>query len=294
MDVASTVPTFDWQGHRGCRGLYPENTIEGFLHALDFREVTTLELDLAVSKDLQLVVSHEPWMSDEICSYPDGKPIFKPDHLESYIAIYKLNYSDVKKFDCGSKGHPRFPDQIAMQTYKPTLSAVFEAVKDYCRANKRPFPKFNIEIKSMPQFDTIFTPPVDQFVALTLAEIKKYFPTNYLDLITLQSFDIRALEAIWALDQQITTAYLIENENDFQFNMSILSFVPKIYSPKYQLVTKQLLSLCKESNLKVIPWTVNDAETMYRLKKLGVDGIITDYPNLIGQVEAKLLLEQKN
>ena len=146
----------------------------------------------------------------------------------------------------------------------------------------------------MPQFDTIFTPPVEQFVALTLAEIKKYFPTNYLDLITLQSFDIRALEAIWAQDQQITTAYLIENENDFQFNMSILSFVPKIYSPKYPLVTKQLLSLCKESNLKVTPWTVNDAETMYRLKKLGVDGIITDYPNLIGQVEAKLLLEQKN
>ena len=293
MVATTSVQSFDWQGHRGCRGLFPENTIEGFLHALDFPSVTTLELDLAVSKDLQLVVSHEPWMSEEICVYPDGKPIYKPDHLESYIAIYRLNYNEVKRFDCGSKGHPRFAEQIPLATYKPTLSAVFNAVKDYCRVNQRPMPRFNIEIKSMPEFDSIFTPPVDQFVSLTLAEVKHHFPDNYLELITLQSFDTRALEAIWALDQQIRIAYLVENDNDFQFNMSILSFIPKIYSPKYQLVTKPLIGFCRELEMKIIPWTVNNVETMYKLKKLGVDGIITDYPNLITKVEAKELMEQK-
>ncbi len=293
MVATTSVQSFDWQGHRGCRGLFPENTIEGFLHALDFPSVTTLELDLAVSKDLQLVVSHEPWMNEQICVYPDGKPIYKPDHLESYIAIYKLNYSEVKRFDCGSKGHPRFPEQLPMATYKPTLSAVFNAVKDYCRVNQRPMPRFNIEIKSMPEFDSIFTPPVDQFVSLTLAEVRHHFPDNYLDLITLQSFDTRALEAIWAQDQQIRIAYLVENDNDFQFNMSILSFIPKIYSPKHQLVTKPLIGFCRELEMKIIPWTVNDVETMYKLKRLGVDGIITDYPNLITKVEAKELMEQK-
>ena len=75
--------------------------------------------------------------------------------------------------------------------------------------------------------------------------------------------------------------------------MSILSFIPKIYSPKHQLVTKPLIGFCRELEMKIIPWTVNNVETMYKLKKLGVDGIITDYPNLITKVEAKELMEQK-
>ena len=81
----SNMEVFDWQGHRGCRGLLPENTIEAFLKALSFNEIVTLELDLSVSKDNQLVVSHEPWMSDEICSHPDGSPVFLPDNFAGYL-----------------------------------------------------------------------------------------------------------------------------------------------------------------------------------------------------------------
>ena len=277
----SNMEVFDWQGHRGCRGLLPENTIEAFQKALSFNEIVTLELDLSVSKDNQLVVSHEPWMSDEICSHPDGSPVYLPDNFENYIAIHKLNYDEIKKFDCGSRGHPRFPNQVAMKTYKPTLNEVIQVVKKYCSTNKRKFPKFNIEIKTKPEWDSLFTPSVNDFVDLTIATIKKEFPENYSEIFTIQSFDIGALEAIWEKDNSIPIAYLVENDNDFQANMNVLSFIPKIYSPKYELVNKSLIEQCKAMNMKVIPWTVNTIEDMKKLIKLGVDGIITDYPNII-------------
>lgn len=275
---------FDWEGHRGCRGLMPENTIEGFLKALSFPEVTTLEMDLAVSKDLQLVVSHEPWMSDEICSYDNGTPINYSQNIDQFISIYNNLYSDIKKYDCGSRGNPRFKDQIPMKTYKPTLREVIKNVKSYCEVNKRNFPKFNIEIKTRPEWDNIFTPDVNIFCDLILETVRKEFPTDYSSIFIIQSFDIRALESIKKKDNTIKIAYLIENGNDFKSNINKLTFVPDIYSPKFSLVNTNLISQCKMMNMKVIPWTVNSTNEMKQLIQLGVDGIITDYPNLISEV----------
>jgi len=96
------TPRFDVQGHRGARGLKPENTIEAFITALDLG-VTTIEMDLAVTKDKQLVVSHEPWMSAEICTAPAGNSFTTRE--EKKYNIYQMTYAEVKQFDCGMKGN---------------------------------------------------------------------------------------------------------------------------------------------------------------------------------------------
>ena len=124
------IPKFDIQGHRGARGLRPENTIPAFLMALD-SGVTTIELDVAITKDKRVVVSHEPWMSAEICLDPNGNDIPKKEEMK--YNIYQMTYEQVKQFDCGLKPHERFPEQQKMKIHKPLLSDVIIAVENHIK-----------------------------------------------------------------------------------------------------------------------------------------------------------------
>ncbi len=270
---------FDWQGHRGCRGLRPENSLPAFLYALEFPEVVTLELDLAVTKDGQLIVSHEPFFNPVICRLPQGDSISRKD-AEKY-RIYEMTASEVSAFDCGSWGNVRFPDQQKMKTYKPTLKEVVIAVREKF-PQKAATIRWNIEIKSQASWDGVLTPPVAEFAQLVHAEIVALGISKQ---CTVQSFDIRALQSMQAIAPEITLAYLIENINSVENNIAKLGFVPAIYSPYYGLVSKKMLKKCHRSGMKVIPWTVNSVPAMRQLIRLGVDGIITDYPNLIPQVK---------
>ncbi len=272
---SNSKPIFDWQGHRGARGLLPENTIPAFIKALELG-VTTLELDLAVTKDSQLVISHEPWLNAEICQNADNTPIPKVE-AESRL-IWHMSAYEVKKYDCGSRGNPRFPTQQRMRVFKPTLAEMVAEVTAYCKENKRPLPYFNIEIKTNLAWDELRTPSVKTFAELTLAHIKRL---KIYDKTCIQSFDPRALEAIHMMDKKITTALLIENEETIQANLSKISFKPSIYSPSFLLVDKKMVDYCHAKNIRVIPWTVNDVASMKELIKIGVDGIITDYPDRI-------------
>ena len=273
LPVASAAG-FDWQGHRGSRGLMPENSLPAFLHALDFPEVTTLELDLAVSKDKQLIVSHEPWFNPTICRQANGDSIARKD-AEKFL-IYQLTAAEIRGFDCGSWGNPRFPQQQKTKTYKPTLREVVEAARAK-RANIR----WNIEIKSQPEWDGLRHPPVEEFGRLVVAELKAL---GIEKTACVQSFDVRALQAMHRQAPEITLAFLIENIRRFDFNMEKLGFTPAIYSPYYQLISRKLVQKCHKKGMKLIPWTVNDVESMRGMIRLGVDGIITDYPNLIREV----------
>lgn len=265
---------FDWQGHRGSRGLMPENTVPAFLKALEFPEVTTLELDLAVSRDGQLIVSHEPWFNPAICSRPDGSPIAK-DEAEG-ILIYQLTAEEIRAYDCGKMGNPRFPEQVKMAAYKPTLREVVAAARAV-----NPGIRWNIEIKSHPDWDGLRHPPVADFVRLVVAEVRAL---GLEKTATVQSFDIRALQELHRQAPDLTLAYLIENAQGFDYNMARLGFKPAIYSPYYLLADKTLVSQCHQSGMKLIPWTVNEANAMRDLLRLGVDGIITDYPDRIRSV----------
>ncbi len=272
-------PGFDWQGHRGCRGLLPENSIPAFLHALEFSEVVTLELDLAVSKDGQLIVSHEPWFNPAICRLSGGDTISARD-AEKYL-IYEMTAAELRSFDCGSWGNPRFPQQQKMQVHKPVLREVVSAVRaKYPGKTVR----WNIEIKSQPDWDGLRTPPIEEFARLVVDEIKTL---RLEQLVTVQSFDVRALQAVRKINPKLQLAMLIENLQGFEANLTKLGFVPEVYSPYYLMVNKELVRQCHERRIQLVPWTVNEVPAMRRLIRLGVDGIITDYPDLIGKVSGR-------
>ena len=107
------------QGHRGCRGLYPENSLPAFEHALNIG-VRVLEMDVCLSADGQVVVSHEPYMNARYASHPAGNPVLKEE--ESQLNLYQMPYSEIKRFDVGSRGNASFPEQKKVPTYKPLLS----------------------------------------------------------------------------------------------------------------------------------------------------------------------------
>ncbi len=272
---------FDWQGHRGCRGILPENSIPAFLKALEFG-VTTLELDVAVSLDSQVVVSHEPWMSSEICLKPDNTEILEQEGRR--FALFKMMYREIKEYDCGSKGNYRFPNQEKQKVYKPLLKEVIVAIKQYCEAQGKPLPQFNIEIKSQPKWDGSLTPPIKDFVKLVIQVIEN---ENIINHSCIQSFDPRAIETAHLLHPKLTIAFLVENNEGVENNLKRLTFKPNIYSPYYLLLRKKDILNLHQQGIKVIPWTVNNPNDMMRLINWGVDGIITDYPNRIALLNLK-------
>jgi len=270
---------FDWQGHRGARGLMPENTIPAFQQALDLG-VTTLELDVVVSKDKQVVVSHEPFFSGEICTGPSGKPI--PKSEEKRHNLYGYTYAEIQQFDCGSRGNPRFPEQRKQPARKPLLSDVIRRMEAYRREKNLPHFGYNIEIKSSPAGDNVFHPGVAEFSDLVYRTITAQLPP---ERFTLQSFDFRVLKHWHANYPSVKLVALVENLRGVEKNLTELGFTPAVYSPYYQLLTgKGAVDKIHALGMKVIPWTVNNPADMKRLKEWGVDGIITDYPDRIGKL----------
>ena len=271
--------TFDMQGHRGSRGLMPENTIPAMLHAVAMG-VTTLEMDISISKDKKVFLSHEPFFNHEITTKPDGSFIAEKD--ERTYNMYQMDYDDIIKYDAGLKPHPRFPDQQKIKAVKPLLADVFKAVKEYMMTAKRPFPFYNIETKSLPAGDNKYHPLPGEFVELLMKVIKENQMEDY---VIIQSFDFRTLQYLHKHYPKIKTAMLIEADNNSSFRKQIkdIGFTPDIYSPDFLLVTPDLIKNCHDLNMKIIPWTVNEKNKLEELKKMGVDGIITDYPNLFNE-----------
>ncbi len=141
---------------------------------------------------------------------------------------------------------------------------------------KRPDIRWNMEIKSQPDWDGIRHPKIAEFARLVIAELRQLGIEKQ---VTVQSFDIRALQEMHRQAPGIPLAYLIENADDFTVNMAKLDFQPAIYSPYYLTVSKKMVRQCHHQKMKLVPWTVNDVPAMRRLIRMGVDGIITDYPN---------------
>ena len=270
---------FDKQGHRGCRGLMPENTIPAMLKAIDLG-VTTLELDVVITKDKKVILSHEQWFGQEITTKPNGGYIGERE--ERTYNIYWMTYEQTKTFDVGMKPHPRFPQQQKIKLTKPLLADVIDSVKKDMMTRRRPVPYYNIETKTNPEFDGVFCPGPEEFVELLMAVVKE---KQIEDHVIIQSFDFRTLQYLHLKYPDIKTAMLIEDfdKRTFSVQLKALGFIPTIYSPAYQLVNEKLLKNCHQQHIKVIPWTVNDKAKIEELKKMGVDGIITDYPNLFNE-----------
>jgi glycerophosphoryl diester phosphodiesterase len=271
---AQYIPKFDLQGHRGARGLMPENTIPAFLEALN-TGVTTLELDVVITKDGEVLISHEPYMSHEMCLTPGGETISPEESLK--YNIYKMTYAETQQFDCGVKLHPRFPEQKKIKATKPLLRNVIAAAEDHIKSYTFYEVDYNIEIKSVKGEEGKFQPSIEEFSEKVFQVINQYLPW---ERVVIQSFDFRVLKYWHKRYPLVRLAALVENKKSAGTNLKELGFSPSIYSPDFMLLKSQTaVTALKKKKIRVIPWTVNEPEDMKRLKAWGVDGIITDYPN---------------
>ncbi|MDN3693243.1 glycerophosphodiester phosphodiesterase family protein [Chryseobacterium tructae] len=296
-----TAQSFDNQAHRGGKSLYPENTIPAMKNALKMN-VTTLEMDLAITKDKKVILSHDSFLSPELVTKPDGTSI--PKDSGFYYKMYEMPYAQIKTFDVGLKKLDNYPDQKKMKVHKPLFSDIIDACESYSRELKRPLPYYNIETKTRPFSDNIFHPEPKEFVDLMMKIIVK---KGIQDRVIIQSFDPRTLEIIHKEYPKIMTALLVEKVDDKKLaqqqyyfknipvekfraypnhlngvagDMKFLSFTPTIYSPDHRLVTAELVQECHSLGMKVIPWTVNTKERLQELKSMGIDGVISDDPRI--------------
>jgi glycerophosphoryl diester phosphodiesterase len=239
--------------------------------------VTTLETDVIITKDKKVVLSHEPFFNHDITTKPDGSSVAVAE--ERSLNIYRMDYEEVKNFDVGLKPHPRFPQQQKLKAYKPLLTEMMDSVEAYCKTYNRPLPQYNIETKSLAITDNIYHPAPAEFVELLVQAIRS---KGLQDRVTIQSFDFRTLQYLHQKYPGIKTAMLIEDydKRSLEEQLTALGFTPTIYSPEFSLVNETLIKSCHRIGMRIIPWTVNTKEEIDRLKLMGVDGIISDYPNL--------------
>ena len=225
----------DIQGHRGCRGLMPENTIEGFLKAVELG-VNTLELDVVVSKDNKLIVSHEAFFNHEITTLPDNQPISEVNQKD--FNIFQMTYEEISKIDVGSKLHPKFPLQSKIRTFKPTLAMVVDSVENYIKLKNLPAVRYNIEIKHDKNPDNLYNPTSEVFTKMVYDEVKRL---DIAKKCNIQSFDPDCLNILHKIDSTVEVAFLVGNNETFLQNLTLLTFIPDIYSPHYLLVNDPLL-----------------------------------------------------
>lgn len=272
-------------GHRGCRGLLPENTIPAFRHALALG-VDVLEMDVIISADEKVVVSHEPWLNPNICLDPAGH-IIERTHPPRFN-LYQMPYHLIRQCDCGQLRHPDFPAQQSQPAHKPLLSEVLSAVAAATSQLGRPPVRFSIEIKSTPEGDGIFHPAPAHFLALVLKEL---MDAQVLACTTLLSFDARILQLAHQHQPSLATCLLLEEDQAWLPGIRNLGFVPTTLGPDFCTVTTLAVQQLRATfpGLRLVPWTINNPTDMQYLISLQVDGITTDFPNLLAATLAGLL-----
>jgi len=231
-------------------------------------------MDVVISADKQVVVSHDPFFSSKFCLDRAGNPI-ENEHGEEHN-IYKLDYVTIAKYDCGSKKHPDFPGQNNFPISKPLLSDVIKAVEKHIKGETGYLVQYNIEIKSTEKGDNLNHPQIPEFSILVYELINKYLDLNR---IIIQSFDFRVLRYWHEHYPDIQLAALVANSKSIDTNISELGFTPDVYSPYFKLLHKDEIKSIHSKNMKVIPWTINEVDDMRVMVDAGVDGIITDYPD---------------
>jgi glycerophosphoryl diester phosphodiesterase len=296
--LSGKVSAFDIEAHRGGRALSPENTLVSFANALSMG-VDTLELDIGVTRDGVIVVSHERGLNPDLARGADGKYVAAPG-----IPFVQLRLEDVKEYDVGqirpgSAYAAQFPDQrIVPGTKIPTLKQVFDLVRKSGDKNVR----FNIETKIDPNHPEE-SPDPERFVTLLLDLARG---ENFADRIMVQSFDWRTLQLVQKLAPAIPTVYLTVQAgtsptisldkasvwtagfDPAEHGHSLLRTIKEaggaIWSPYFGDVTPALIAESHGLGLKVVVWTVNKPTDMMRLIEMGVDGIISDHPDILRKV----------
>jgi glycerophosphoryl diester phosphodiesterase len=271
MSTLATAPTnqpIEVQGHRGARSVFPENTIAAFDYALSIG-VDVIELDVGVSKDDRLVVAHDPLINPELCLDPSG------GRVQGKIPLRGLTLAEIKRYDCGTLPHPRFPKQKKMKAEMPSLEEVFDLVI----GSKHPAAKtvrLNIETKSVPSHPEL-APPPDVFARLVVDAIDR---RHFGDRVVVQAFDHRVLRSVKKIAPKITTATLSGDVFPDYVGMAKSAGV-RIVSPNLLWLDSDSVAEIHRAGLRVIPWTANTEDEWSMLIGFGVDGIITDDPEAL-------------
>jgi glycerophosphoryl diester phosphodiesterase len=298
LAVAANAAAFDLQGHRGARGLAPENTLAAFETALRIG-VTTLELDVAVTRDGVLVVAHDPHLNPDLVRGADGAWLTGKGPPIHSLTLTELSRYDVGRLNPAGNYAKSWPQQKAADGQRvPTLAQVFAL-----GAGK--LVRFNVETKITPTSGSD-TPDPETFARLVVGATRG---AGLADRVTVQSFDWRTLVAVRKLAPEIATACLtIESQNmDTVQRMAATSTwhaglsladharsLPRLvkaagcgtWSMFFRNLTPELVAEAHALGLTVMPWTVNDPADMARLIEMRVDGIITDYPDRARKVMA--------
>lgn len=288
------VQAFDLQGHRGARGLAPENTLAAFSKALQIG-VTTLETDLAVTRDGVIVLSHDPVLNPDIVRSPDGAWLAAPGPVIHSLTLAELKLYDIGRLNPASKYARQFPAQTPVDGERiPTLAELFQLVQSTGRTTR-----LNIETKLAPDKPDE-APEPETFARLMVEAVRG---AGLAGRATIQSFDWRTLIAARKLAPEIGTVCLTSpstlrdrTEGDARRPSAWLAGLdpadygastPRLvkaagcatWSPHFGNLTAAQVAEAHALGLTVVPWTVNAAEDMARLIDLKVDGLITDYPD---------------
>lgn len=285
---------FDLQGHRGARGLAPENTLAGFESALAIG-VTTLELDLVLSAEGVPVISHDPALNPDITRDASGRWLQASNQPIGRLSLDQLQAWDVGRINPASRYAREFPDQVPRDGERiPTLAALFERV----RALGANTVRFNLETKLRPDSAAPAGTP-EAFVRAIVEVVRAH---GMAQRVSLQSFDWRTLQAMRQLAPDIPTAFLTAQLPRFDTVSSgewtlglragafdttadmVVAAGGRVWSPHHSNLSQAVLRRSRALGLRVIPWTVNEPADMERLLDWGVDGLITDRPDRLRAV----------
>ena len=248
-------------GHRGCRGVYPENTIEGFKKAIAFG-VDGIELDVVVNKNQELVISHESYIDTSYC-------LTNKINNES-LNIYKMNISEIQDIDCGSKFVKEFPNQLKVKEKKPTYKEFKKELIDYQG-------DILFEIKCDYDLVNEYFPDYEKYAKIIFEETRF---SRHFDNIYFMSFDYRILNELFKIMPNSKYIYLSSNK-EFEKQMKLLNFEPFGVGIDFNIISQKTIDLVHNKKQVIYGWTINDEENSKSLTSMGLDGVITDYPNII-------------
>ena len=270
---APLAMALDLQGHRGARGIAPENTLPGFAAALA-AGVDTLELDAGVTRDGVVVIHHDRRLNPDIARGPDGRWIEAPGPLLRQLDFKELRRYDVGRLRPGSEYAALFPEQAPADGSRvPSLAELFALVRKAANDQVR----FSIEAKISPAAPAETLPP-RAFARALLAAIRA---AGVAGRTSVQSFDWRTLQAVEREAPEIATVYLTGRRRGGSQPQAVHAAGGRIWSPNYEELDTAALIEARGLGLKVVPWTVNEPGFIERFLDLGVDGIITDYPERV-------------
>lgn len=265
---------FQNQGHRGTRGLMPENTIAAMYKGID-TGANNLEMDLAITADSKVIVSHNPYFDAAFSTKPNGQPV---NISEEYgLNMFTMSYDSISKYDVGLRGNASYPLQKKQAAKVPLLGDLIDSVENYCTVKGIAHIPYNVEIKSAPFTDNVFYPEVPIYVELVMKIINA---KNISARVNITSFDTRVLIYLHKNYPAINTTINSNDMSTIESDIATLGFSPTCYSTDYSTITAPLIAIAHKNRMKVIAFTPDDVTTIDALKLNGADGIVTDYPFL--------------